>query len=85
MTFTKLKVIAVVLAASVSPAGDIPEIPPAKFDEYHALIRPWPGEYGWRNEIPWLLSVREAREKAAQEGKPVLMWVSANSPALGHT
>jgi hypothetical protein len=42
-------------------------IPPEQFDKLHQMIKPQPGELRF-HEIPWLLSVWEARKKAAEEG-----------------
>jgi len=69
-------------------AGLLPASPPAladRFDSLHALIRPQAGEFAWYEEIPWLTSVQEAREKAAAEGKPLLIWCSADGQPCGAT
>jgi hypothetical protein len=55
------------------------------FDVLHRLICPQPGEFAWYEEIPWLTSVQEAREKAAREGKPILVWCSADGQPCGAT
>ena len=47
-----------------------------------ALIKPQPGESKW-TEIPWLLSVHDARVKAAAEGKPIFIWSSGGALPLG--
>lgn len=46
---------------------------PERFEAVHRMIKPQPGELRF-NEIPWLLSIWEARQKAAAEGKPILIW-----------
>ena len=56
-----------------------------RFDSLHRLICPQPGEFAWYEEIPWLTSVQEAREKAAREGKPILVWCSADGQPCGAT
>jgi hypothetical protein len=43
------------------------------FDEVRNLIKPHPGESRWM-EIPWLISLWDARQKAAAEGKPIFVW-----------
>lgn len=53
-----------------------------QFERLHALIKPQPGELRF-HEIPWLLSVWEARQKAAQEGKPILVWSGSGGAPLG--
>lgn len=58
---------------------------PARFDEVHKLLKPLPGEFAWYDDIPWLSSLQEARERAAAEGKPVLVWCSADGQPCGAT
>lgn len=55
-------------------SGD--ELTRARFERLHAALRPQPGETPWL-EIPWLTRLTEAREKAAREGKPLLVWIAA--------
>jgi RNA polymerase sigma factor (sigma-70 family) len=62
-----------------------PPIPEAKFQTYFSMIKPYRGEYRWRDEIRWAGTIHEARERAAKENKPILAWQSANSPTLGAT
>ena len=57
-------------------------IPTDQFGSLRALIRPQEGESRWR-EIDWLTSLHEAREKAAAEGKPILLWSGGGAPPLG--
>lgn len=49
------------------------------FARLRDLIRPLPEESLWA-EIPWMVNVREAREKAAAEGKPLLVWTMSAEP-----
>jgi hypothetical protein len=53
------------------------------FRNLHALIRPQPNEDRWL-QVPWLGSVWEARQRAAAEGKPILLWEMDGHP-LGCT
>lgn len=62
-----------------------PPIPVEKFQTYFGMIKPYPGEFRWRDEIAWAGTIHEARERAAREDKPILVWQSANSPCLGST
>ena len=62
-----------------APAQDLT---PETFDRIAALIKPQKGESRWA-QIPWLLSVREARRKAAAEGKPMLVWSGGGAAPLG--
>jgi len=51
--------------------------------ELHTLIKPQSGEESW-SKIPWRTSLWEARQKAAAEGKPILLWEMDGHP-LGCT
>lgn len=57
-------------------------IPEEQFARLHALIKPQAGELRF-HEIPWLLSVWEARRQAAREGKPILVWSGSGGAPLG--
>jgi hypothetical protein len=63
-------------------AGEPGPIPPEQFAALHKLIKPQPSELRFQ-EIPWLLSVWEARQKAAAEGKPILVWSGAGGAPIG--
>jgi hypothetical protein len=69
---------------SASLAGDGPKpIRPDDFAKWHHLIKPRPGESRWM-EIDWHPTVWEGRQKAAAEGKPLLLWAgSGGAPAAG--
>ena len=54
-----------------------------EFQQLHALIKPHRGEAKWA-QIPWLTSLWEARQRAAAEGKPILLWEMDGNP-LGCT
>jgi hypothetical protein len=69
------------LGASVSAAEPKP-IPPEQFEALNTLIKPQPGELLFQ-QIPWLLSVHDARVKAAAEGKPILVWSGSGGAPLG--
>ena len=72
----------VCLAAGVPARGAEP-IAPEQFDRLFALIRPQAGEDRWA-EIPWMTSLWQARRRAAEEGKPMLLWEMDGNP-LGCT
>ena len=55
------------------------------FDALHALIRPQGDEFAWYEEIPWLTGLTEAVGKASAEGKPILVWCSADGQPCGAT
>ena len=63
-------------------ADDPKPIPPERFDALHRMIRPRADEQRfWR--IPWKLTVREAREAAARDGKPIFVWAGAGGAPIG--
>jgi hypothetical protein len=68
--------------AAAVRAGESDPIPPEQFAALYKLIKPQPGELRFQ-EIPWLLSVWEARRTAAAEGKPILVWSGAGGAPLG--
>lgn len=49
------------------------DAPTDSFDRLHATIRPAEKEAPW-SDIPWMTSLWQARERAAREGKPLLIW-----------
>ena len=71
-----------VTALAVSLNASDP-IAPDQFGELHALIKPKPSEQKWL-DIPWMASLWEARQRAAAEGKPILLWEMDGHP-LGCT
>jgi hypothetical protein len=68
-------------AFAAEPTGAL--LTPARFTALHDLIKPKPQEERWA-EIPWLTSLWEARQRAAAEGKPILLWEMDGHP-LGCT
>lgn len=70
------------LVATSAPADEPKPIPPEQFDALSKLIKPEPGELLFQ-QIPWLLSVHDARVKAAAEGKPILIWSGSGGAPLG--
>ena len=72
------------LAAWTQARPGVPEIAAEDFKRLHDAIRPQPGESPWR-EIDWMTSIRGAREKAAAEGKPVLIFTAADGSPLART
>jgi hypothetical protein len=71
------------IALGLVPQGsELPSMPPIQADQFaklKALIQPDPGEDKW-SEIPWLASLWQARERAAAEGKPILLWEMDGHP-----
>ena len=56
-----------------------------RFQELQALIQPQADEFAWYEEIPWRTSLKQALEDAVAEGKPVLVWCSADGQPCGAT
>jgi hypothetical protein len=46
------------------------------------MVKPQPGEQRFW-QIPWKLTVSEAREEAAREGKPIFVWAGAGGAPIG--
>lgn len=61
------------LSAGAAPLDD------AEFRRLHSLIQPAAGEQDWE-QIPWMASLWEARERAAAEGRPILLWEMDGHP-----
>ena len=83
-------VLSSVSCAAFLLAGDAPlaklkvpaELTPEQFAEFHALVKPAAHESPWA-KISWQASVWEARQRAAVEGKPILIWSGGGAPPLG--
>jgi hypothetical protein len=60
-----------------------PALAGESFRELHTLIKPKASEEAW-TRIPWMTSLWEARQKAAAQGKPILLWEMDGHP-LGCT
>jgi hypothetical protein len=73
--------IAAALSCIVSRAS-AEELSAQSFARIHSLIRPGKGESKWL-EVPWLTDVWEARQKAAAEGKPILLWSGGGAAPIG--
>jgi len=67
------------VCVSAVPAFAAEPISPKHFSKIHALIRPNAEDEKW-NEIPWLSNLWEARQNAAAEGKPILLWEMDGHP-----
>ncbi len=73
------------LTANLTLAADTPAatLSPKTFAKLQKLIKPGPDEDPWE-QIPWLASLWQARQRAAAEGKPILLWEMDGHP-LGCT
>jgi len=50
-----------------------------QLSKLHALIKPQADEEKFM-QIPWMTSLWDARKKAADEGKPILLWEMDGHP-----
>ena len=57
--------------------GDGPKI--SEIESLKTLIKPRAEETKWE-EIPWMVDLWEARKKAAQTGKPLMLWEMDGNP-----
>jgi hypothetical protein len=67
-------------AAGLAIAGQGPE--PGNFERLHRQIKPQAGEARWM-ELPWLIDLHQARQKAAAEGKPLFVMSGGGATAIG--
>jgi hypothetical protein len=64
------------------PAPDPRTLNEETFSQLRKQIRPQPGESRWM-EIPWLIDLHEARQKAAAEGKPLFVYSGGGASGIG--
>jgi hypothetical protein len=64
-----------------APAAE--PIKPEQFAKLQAMIKPDQTEDEWA-KIPWMTDLWEARQAAAKQGKPILLWEMDGHP-LGCT
>jgi hypothetical protein len=80
---TRLKLfLPVLFAALAAPALAEPELNPGNFAALHKQIKPQPGESRWM-EVPWLIDLHEARQKASAQGKPIFVMSGGGATAIG--
>lgn len=74
-----------IVRALFAAALAVGQEPPAEsFERLWAIIRPGPGEALW-DRIPWRTCLWEARQQAAAEGKPLLIWMNVGGNPIGLT
>ena len=76
MRFILASLIAVLFTTAPRAAEPIK---PEQFGKLHALIKPQADEEKFM-QISWLTSLWQARQKAASEGKPILLWEMDGHP-----
>jgi hypothetical protein len=67
------------LLVTVSTASAEQAIAPEELQRLHGEIRPREGEAPWA-QVAWMYDLHKARQKAAQEGKPLCIWRMAGDP-----
>lgn len=72
----------VLCGATGLTAAEPQAIPPDQFAKLHQMIRVQPDEQRFW-QIPWQLTISEARAQAAQEGKPIFVWAGAGGAPIG--
>jgi hypothetical protein len=75
-------IVVMALATAAIQAETPKPIPPEQFDKLYKMIKPQPGESLFM-QIPWELSLWEGRQKAAAEGKPMLVWAGGWGVPIG--
>ncbi len=65
------------------PGLSVPSLSPEQFQALHAALTPRGDSEQWA-QIPWQTDLAAARQKAAREQKPLLMWIMDGHP-LGCT
>ena len=76
--------IGILFLAAAAPQQQAPDVAASEFERLHREILPAPGESPWR-EIPWIISVTRARERAVAEDKPIIIFTAADGSPLGRT
>ena len=67
------------LALSVRDLAVADELKTKDLDALKTLIKPRPEETKWE-EIPWMVDLWDARKRAAQLGKPIMLWEMDGNP-----
>ncbi|GDY07562.1 MAG: hypothetical protein DWI21_14415 [Planctomycetota bacterium] len=65
-----------------APATSAEALSATTFAQFQKQIKPQPGESRWL-EVPWLLDLHAARQKAAAEGKPLFVYSSGGATGIG--
>jgi hypothetical protein len=76
MSHVRFALPALLLAATAQAQ---PPLSTAEYTSALKAIRPATGEDRF-TQIPWLTSLWEARQKAAEQGKPILLWEMDGHP-----
>jgi hypothetical protein len=69
------------LSAMAQPPDEV-KLDANTVPQLHKQIRPQPGESRWL-ELPWLIDLHAARQKAAAEGKPLFVLSGGGATGIG--
>jgi hypothetical protein len=72
-----VSLLAAVLSLMPAVGGD--ELKVQDVDALKTLVKPRAEEMKWE-EIPWMVDLWDARKKAAQTGKPLMLWEMDGNP-----
>lgn len=74
---------AILSGGTAAAQATAPTLSAENFSRYFNTVKPYAGEFAWRDEIPWEISLRGAQVKAAAQDKPILVLRTNDGPALG--
>jgi hypothetical protein len=80
---TVLAFTGLLVAVAAGGRAEVPPLVEAELPQLAGLIKPPAAGEAWE-QIPWLSSLWQARQQAAKEGKPILLWEMDGHP-LGCT
>ena len=75
---------AMILGAGGFLCADETALTPRNFESIQRVIRPQPDESQWA-AVPWLINLKDARERAVSDDKPLFLWRSGGGDVLGRT
>ena len=84
LQFWLASVLLIVTSLAARPQSALAEVKldEESFAQIQKQIRPQPGESRWM-QIPWLMDVHAARQKAAAEGKPLFVYSGGGATGIG--
>ncbi len=77
MRRTTVTLVALLVGGPLVAAAE--PLAPEQFARLQTLIKPGERDQKWQ-QIPWTASLWQAREKAAEQGKPILLWEMDGHP-----
>lgn len=79
MRFIQTLAVTCVMLCVYAASADTPTLENVDRDQLRKTILPKPSESKWLT-IPWEVSIWKARQRAAAEGKPILLWEMDGHP-----